>query len=218
MSIIHSSNTNAFSFNIKDSFIDISITKEDKLNKQVEAKKRKYKNIKKAIDKKTNEIDSNIEESETFKVELEELNSKVEELANKVEEKRNAAVVVPVAESMPNLVEITTISKVSPTESGNMYAPGNCTWYVKSRRNDIGSFWGNANQWLSSAISEGYKTGSVPQVGAIGVNFDGYFGHVVYVEGVDGNNVYVSEMNYNGLGVISSRTTSSSEFQYIYSL
>lgn len=220
-SVIYSSNTNAISFNIKNPLADISLTKENKLKKQIEAKKKRYNNIKNSIDKKVSTIDNHIKKSEVFKAELENLNNKIEELTDKVEEKRNNAAAIaaaPIREVVAETVATIDINKVSPTESGNMYAPGNCTWYVKSRRHDIGSFWGNANQWISSAVSEGYKTGSIPQVGAIGVNFDGYFGHVVYVEGVSGDKVSISEMNYNGLGVISSRITNSSEFQYIYSL
>ena len=99
----------------------------------------------------------------------------------------------------------------------NAYAPGYCTWYVKERRPDIGSFWGNANQWVGSATAAGYSTGSVPVPGAIGVSYTYYLGHVVYVESVNGDGtVNVSEMNYQGHGVVSSRTAPASEFTYIY--
>jgi len=87
----------------------------------------------------------------------------------------------------------------------NGYPWGWCTWYAASRRN-IPRQWGNAGSWLSSARSSGYATGSAPQVGAIVVTRESWYGHVGYVESVSGNSVTISEMNYNGWGVVSRRT------------
>lgn len=100
--------------------------------------------------------------------------------------------------------------------TANTYTYGQCTWYVKNRRPDIGGFWGNANQWIGSAQASGYSTGSVPVVGAIGVDYSGYYGHVVYVESVNGDSVTVSEMNYAGVGVVNTRTVPAGTFTYIY--
>lgn len=98
---------------------------------------------------------------------------------------------------------------------GNGYSPGYCTWFVKSKRTDIGNFWGNADQWGSSAAAEGYTVNSKPAVGSIGVAV-GYM-HVVYVEAVNGaGTVNISEMNYEGFGVVSSRNAPISEFVYIH--
>lgn len=116
----------------------------------------------------------------------------------------------------------TNITQTSPTQppvasGGNLYVPGNCTWYVKSRRPDIPNRMGNANRWISSAISHGLSTGSIPQPGAVGVTLAGPMGHVVYVESINSDGtVNISEMNYKGLGVVSSRTVSASAFTYIY--
>lgn len=100
---------------------------------------------------------------------------------------------------------------------GNAYGYGYCTWYVKNKRPDIGSFWGNANQWHASAQAAGYATGSEPKVGAIGVSFVGAAGHVVYVEAVNGATITISEMNGPaGWNVMGTRDTSASEFVYIY--
>ena len=97
----------------------------------------------------------------------------------------------------------------------NAYAWGNCTYYVKERRPDIGSYWGDASGWLYSAQAAGYSTGYTPVAGSIGVALS--YGHVVYVESVNGDgSVNISEQNYNGFGVVSSRTASASEFMYIY--
>jgi surface antigen len=98
------------------------------------------------------------------------------------------------------------------SSAGNTYAPGYCTWYVKSRRPDIPNRMGNASSWVSSARSQGFATGSAPQVGAVAQSGN----HVAYVEAVNGNTVTVSEMNWVGLYVTSTRTTSAGSFTYIY--
>lgn len=95
---------------------------------------------------------------------------------------------------------------------GNRYAAGNCTWYAYERRlqlgRPIGSFWGNANTWDDSARAAGFVVNNLPAPGAIIQNDwgGGGYGHVGIVERVDGQNIYVSDMNYAGYNVISSRT------------
>jgi surface antigen len=97
--------------------------------------------------------------------------------------------------------------------SGNLYAPGYCTWYVKNRRPDLPNNLGNADTWVARARAQGLPTGSTPRVGAVGQQGM----HVVYIEKVlsDGN-VTVSEMNWRGLYVTSTRTVPASNFMYIY--
>jgi len=97
--------------------------------------------------------------------------------------------------------------------TGNLYAKGNCTWYVKSKRPDLPNSLGNANTWASRAKSQGLQTGSVPRVGAVGQRGN----HVVYVESVnqDGT-VTFSEMNYRRLYAITRRTLPANYFTYIY--
>ena len=95
---------------------------------------------------------------------------------------------------------------------GNRYAAGNCTWYAYERRlqlgRPIGSFWGHARAWSASARAAGFLVNNTPAPGAIIQNtWGGYgYGHVGIVERVDGQNIYVSDMNYAGYNVISSRT------------
>ena len=95
---------------------------------------------------------------------------------------------------------------------GNRYAAGNCTWYAYERRlqlgRPIGSFWGHAKAWSASARAAGLVVNNVPAPGAIIQNtWGGYgYGHVGIVERVDGQNIYVSDMNYVGYDTISSRT------------
>jgi len=100
---------------------------------------------------------------------------------------------------------------------GNNYAPGNCTWYVKSRRADIPNDLGNANTWYTRAIAYGLSVGSQPRAGAVGTTTAGDYGHVVYVERVNGDGtILISEMNYAGLYSQRTKTASASEFLYIY--
>ncbi len=99
--------------------------------------------------------------------------------------------------------------------AGNRYAPGNCTWYAYERRlqlgRPVGSFWGNGSAWAASARAAGFLVNNTPEPGAIMQNGGGY-GHVAIVESVDGaGNVTVSEMNYAGYNVVSSRTLSAGQ-------
>lgn len=97
--------------------------------------------------------------------------------------------------------------------AGNTYTPGYCTWYAKNMRPDMPNNLGNANTWVSRAAAQGMATGSVPRAGAIGQQGM----HVVYVQSVNGDGtVTISEMNYKGLFVVSTRTVPASTFMYIY--
>ena len=99
----------------------------------------------------------------------------------------------------------------------NHYAHGQCTWYVAGRR-EIPSNWGNAVSWYYHAVASGWSVGSTPAVAAIAWTPSGRYGHVALVEQVsaDGLKVNVSEMNYRGVGVKSSRWVPANQFKYIY--
>lgn len=100
--------------------------------------------------------------------------------------------------------------------SQNGYPFGYCTYYVASQRY-VPAHWGNAKNWLNSAQRSGYSTGRQPAVGAIGVTSESWWGHVVYVESVNGSSVTFSEMNAVGWGKISTRTLPASAFRgFIY--
>lgn len=104
-------------------------------------------------------------------------------------------------------------------QKGPHYFPyGYCTYYVSQKRTVTWS--GNAGTWLTGAKGAGLATGNMPQAGAIMVTSEGgRAGHVAYVEAVLGGQITVSEMNYKGYGIVSSRTiASSSRFikGYIY--
>ncbi len=115
----------------------------------------------------------------------------------------------------PNLQGVPAATEHTPGSRYNSYARGNCTWYVASRRG-VPVNWGNARTWLSRARNAGYATGSIPVPGAIAQTNAGYYGHVAFVEAVDGDRVLVSEMNYRGLFVIDQRWAPISSFNYIY--
>ena len=104
---------------------------------------------------------------------------------------------------------------------GNRYAAGNCTWYAYERRmqlgRPIGSFWGNANTWDTSARAAGFVVNNTPAPGAIFQTADGHYGHVGIVERVENGVVYVSDMNHAGYGVITHRTLNgASGYLYIH--
>lgn len=85
------------------------------------------------------------------------------------------------------------------TGQSRSFPYGQCTWYLAQKRYVPWS--GNANSWLVNARAYGFKTGSVPQTGAIMVLTEGgwlgrRYGHVAYVEAVTGSWVTISEMNY----------------------
>ncbi len=67
------------------------------------------------------------------------------------------------------------------------------------QKNGYMPYWGgrgNANQWPSSARSAGYSTGSSPRAGSVGVISSGVYGHVVWVESVNGNGtINISQYN-----------------------
>ncbi len=141
---------------------------------------------------------------------LAQLNAKKEEERKLAEKKRQqqlaAARSVATRSSSSSRSSFSTSgAKLSEYSGNNSYPYGWCTWYAASRRSVPGN-WGNAGSWLRSAQSAGYATGSAPQAGAIIVTNESWVGHVGYVESVNGDQVTISEMNYRGWGVVSSRT------------
>jgi surface antigen len=88
---------------------------------------------------------------------------------------------------------------------GNHFAYGYCTWYVANRR--FIPWMGNAIDWWPNARAYGYAEGALPAAGAVMVTRESPIGHVAYVESVGGDGSWtVSEMNYSGWNMVSSRT------------
>lgn len=90
--------------------------------------------------------------------------------------------------------------------SAHRFPYGYCTYFVSQQR--FVPWSGNAISWLSGAKSFGYATGNDPQTGAIMVTSEGgRTGHVAMVNSVNSDGtITISEMNYAGWGVTSSRT------------
>jgi hypothetical protein len=110
----------------------------------------------------------------------------------------------------PKVVKSSGIIVASENLGANHAFPyGYCTYYVSQHRDIPWS--GNAITWLSGARAYGFATGDVPKVGAILVTSESRAGHVALVESVNDDGTFtVSEMNYEGYGVISTRTISDS--------
>ena len=117
------------------------------------------------------------------------------------------------------------------SSSGNMYAVGQCTWYVKNRAPWVGTYWGNGAQWGASAAADGYTVNGTPAAGAVVVfaagqsvggewTADGTYGHVAYVESYDpaSNTITISQ---GGMGFPSptgpnTATMNASGYTYIH--
>lgn len=126
---------------------------------------------------------------------------------------------IPASVSLPVATPgVRTPTLTANYTGANTYDYGYCTWYVKNKRGaSLPNGLGNANTWYSRAQAMGMAVGSKPRAGAVGTTTAGGLGHVVYVESVNANgSVNISEMNFRGWGVQSSRTTSASDFLYIY--
>lgn len=92
-------------------------------------------------------------------------------------------------------IPATGTSGIDHSGSGNSYAYGQCTWYVKNVAPWVGNNWGNASNWGASAAAEGFAVNGTPAAGAVGVFAPGQavgnvyadptYGHVVYVESYD---------------------------------
>ncbi len=113
--------------------------------------------------------------------------------------------------STPTTPGVTSIS--SGYDADNHYFPiGYCTYYVATRMKI--TFGGNAKNWLSNARASGYVTGQEPAANAaivFGTKGYGRYGHVAFVEQVDGNRVLVSEMNYEKFNRVNQRWVSTSD-------
>jgi surface antigen len=76
--------------------------------------------------------------------------------------------------------------------AGNTYPYGQCTYFAKSQRSDIGNHWGDARFWDTSARAAGFPVDGKPRVGDVVVferNVQGSspYGHVGIVTLVQGS-------------------------------
>lgn len=91
-----------------------------------------------------------------------------------------------------------------PVGSGG-YSYGYCTAYASAKRPDLPKNLSHARYWVNGAAAQGYATGHTPQVGAIVQTAESDYGHVAYVEGIEEGHLILSEQNYRGWGVVSTR-------------
>ncbi len=119
-----------------------------------------------------------------------------------------AAPPVVASAPLPIHTALATNAVVQTTTADNLYAWGNCTWWVFIRRSQIGepipNSWGNASSWANSARADGYLVDHQPSPGAImQLSYvDHGLGHVAFVESVDSDGTWhISEMNVQGLDV-----------------
>lgn len=161
--------------------------------------------VKNTVQIKSQEVQAHVKELETVSKTKEELAKELTTLKQQLSNLDNMFV---------------HINKYASDAAGNRYAAGNCTWYVKSMRPDIGNFWGNANTWYQNAKAQGWSVGDLPKKGAVATTTEGWAGHVAYVTGVslDQKWVTIREMNYGGLYNMNDRTVYYTEFKYIYEL
>lgn len=75
---------------------------------------------------------------------------------------------------------------------------------------------GNANQWPASARADGIATGSTPRANSVAISMNGFYGHAMWVEAVSGNQVYVSQYNYDLAGHYSEMWINAAGLTYIY--
>lgn len=124
-------------------------------------------------------------------------------------EKEEPAALFARRDYIPGDVSVSSSTVISDKNrgKGHSFPYGYCTWYVAQKR--YVPWGGNAGAWLYNAKAYGYKTGKTPVPGAIVVTTeDAYYGHVAYVESVGSGTITISEMNYVGWGVKSTRTLS----------
>lgn len=118
-------------------------------------------------------------------------------------------------EPTPAPVSAPSASSSASFGYANSYTWGNCTWYVASRVH-VPDNLGNANTWASMAQYDGFRAGPA-RIGAVATNtWMSYLGHVALVIDVQGDQVKVSEMNVNGLGVVDEAWYPMSDWVYIY--
>lgn len=95
-------------------------------------------------------------------------------------------------------------------------------WKLYAVKGTVAANWGNANQWPSSARAAGFSTGATPRAGSAAVISAGAYGHIVWVDAVDGSDVIISQYNYwnaggSGWGHYSKMRVSASTYDtYIY--
>lgn len=189
----------------------------DKLKKDTYSQQKEIESNKAELNKKDEAIKQKDEQIKQQEAKTAELQKTIDSLNSKINVLQSYGSGIGGAAQPVSSITAASVSSSRAGGGPNAYGYGYCTWYVKNRRPDIGSYWGNANAWYASAQAAGFATGNDAKPGAIGVSFEGSAGHVVYVESVDGNVVHISEMNgAAGWNVVGTRSAEETDFVYIY--
>jgi hypothetical protein len=94
---------------------------------------------------------------------------------------------------------------ISGNKAALAYPFGQCTWLASYAASRAMVWMGNAKDWIGTAHSRGYPTGTTPAAGATvvfqaGVQGASSLGHVAHVEQVLGNGWFlIREMNFSGV-------------------
>lgn len=74
-------------------------------------------------------------------------------------------------------------------------------WRVGVERGFVPVNWGNANDWVANGRAAGYTVSSTPREGSAGVIYGGQYGHIVWVDSVNGDGTLtISQYNYYNAG------------------
>ncbi|MDQ2808329.1 MAG: CHAP domain-containing protein [Chloroflexota bacterium] len=85
------------------------------------------------------------------------------------------------------------LTPASPAAAAvNSYSYGQCTYFAKLERPDVGNHWGDARFWDNSARAAGFPVDGSPRVGDVvvferGVQGNSPYGHVAIVSSVNGS-------------------------------
>ena len=111
----------------------------------------------------------------------------------------------------PVITEAYAIEERELRASG--YYVGFCTYGV-SLQIDVPQDWGNAETWDNRAREDGWQVDRTPEIG--GVAQDEYgtsgSGHVGVVIDIQGENILIREMNYEGWNIMSERWTTAEDW------
>lgn len=90
-------------------------------------------------------------------------------------------------------------------------------WKVyKTHGYDI-NYWGDAKNWDNRAASAGLTVNGTPRAGTVAVSDAGTWGHVMFVESVNGNGtINISQYNVSLTGTYSEATISASGLKFIH--
>ncbi len=93
--------------------------------------------------------------------------------------------------------------KLAPSK-GHIFVAGQCTDYVARKK--YVPWGGNARNWIANSKAYGAVVDRNPKAGDIIVTGESRYGHVGFVESVNGRNVTFSEWNYKGPFIKTVRT------------